>query len=153
MRGLRALVGSIGMLLALGPGATSAQESPNFAGRWVLVSPADSAGQEQTVTQDAAKLTTAHASDGDGHRSVYRLDGAESRNVLGSHGSDIVTLSTASWNGNRLTITNNTTYPDGRKRHTTQVWSLEGKDRLVIEFTESGPSATPRTTTLVYARR
>jgi hypothetical protein len=148
----RALVGSIGVLLTLSLGAT-AQERPNFAGRWVLVSPTDSAGQEQTVTQDTAQLTTSHASEGGGHRTVYRLDGVENRTVLGSHGSDIVTLSTASWNGNRLTIASNSTYPDGRKRHTTHVWSLDGKDRLVIEFTESGSSASPRTTTLVYARR
>ena len=153
MRSGRALAGSIGMLLALGLGTTSAQERPNFAGRWVLVSPIDSAGQEQTVTQDTAQLTTAHAAEGDDHRTVYRLDGAENRTVLRSHGSDIVTLSTASWNGNRLTIVSNSTYPDGRKRHTTHVWSLDGKDRLVIEFTESASSASPRTTTLVYARR
>jgi hypothetical protein len=109
MRFCQALVGSVGILLAMA--VTSAQEKPNFAGQWVLVSPAEGEGQEQTVTQDATTLTTAHASEGHGHRWVYKLDGTESRNVLVSHGNAVVTLSKASWDGNRLRIASDTTYP------------------------------------------
>jgi hypothetical protein len=151
MRGRQALVGSVGILLALA--VASAQEKPDFAGRWVLMSPAEGAGQEHTVTQDAATLTTAHASTGHGHRMVYKLDGTESRNVLVSHGSDIVTLSKASWNGNQLTIMSDTTYSDGRKRYVKEVWSFGGDGRLVVEFNETGLEASPKTTTLVYTRR
>ena len=151
MRGSQALVGSVGILLALA--VISAQEKPDFAGRWVLVSPGEGAGQEHIVTQDAATLTTAHGSEGHGHRMVYKLDGTESRNVLVSHGSDSVTLSKASWNGNQLTITSDTTYPDGRKRHAKEVWSFGGDGRLVVELTETGLGASPKTTKLVYTRR
>jgi hypothetical protein len=105
-----ATVGSIGLLVVVGLAALSAQEKPNFTGRWVLVTPAESAGQERS-------------------------------------------LSKASWNGNQLTIDSDTTYPDGRRRRTTAVWSLDDEGRLVIDFTESGPiSASPKTTKLVYAR-
>ena len=151
MRGRHALAGSVVLLLAFV--ATRAQEKPNFTGQWVLVSPAEAAGQEQTVTHDAATLTTGHASTGDGHRAVYKLDGTESRNVVVSHGSDIVTLSKASWTGNQLTMTSDTTYPDGRKRQAKQVWSLDGEGRLVIDFTESWLGEAPKTMRLVYRRR
>lgn len=142
---------AVAILLAVA--VTSAQEKPNFAGRWVVASPAPDAGQEETVTQTAATLTTAHASEGHGHRSVYRLDGTESRNALVSHGEEIVTLSKASWSGNQLTITSDTTYPDGRKRQTMAVWSLDAEGRRVVDFTESGMTPTPTTSKRVYTRR
>jgi hypothetical protein len=148
---IRLLAIAAGTLLALA--LPSAQEKPNFAGRWVVTSPAGDAGQEQTVTQTAATLTTGHASEGHGHRAVYKLDGTESRNALVSHGQEIVTLSRASWTGDRLTITGDTTYPDGRKWQTKAVWSLDGEGRLVIDFTESGMTPTPTTTTRVHTRR
>jgi hypothetical protein len=132
---------------------TSAQEKPNFAGRWVVVSPAAEAGQEQTVTHTAATLATGHASEGHGHRAVYRLDGTENRNVVTSHGEDIVTLSKAAWSGNQLTITSDTTYPDGRTWHTTQAWSLDESGRLIIDFSESGLTPAPATSRRVFTRR
>ena len=113
---------------------TSAQEKPNFSGRWVVASPAPDAGQEQTITQTAATLTTGHASEGHGHRIVYKLDGTENRNALVSHGEEIVTLSKAAWSGNQLKITTDTTYPDARKRRTAQTWSLDGEGRLIVEI-------------------
>jgi hypothetical protein len=151
MRG-HALVAAAGLLAALTV-THAQQEKPNFSGRWVLVSPAGSAGQEQVVTQDATTLTTAHASSGHGHRSVYKLDGTESRNGIVSHGSEISTLSKASWNASQLTIESDTVYPDGRKRRATTVWSLDGDGRLVLELTESGPNGPPSTTKLIYVRR
>ncbi len=151
MRRLSVLVGSMGLLVGLA--GVSAQEKPNFAGRWVLVSPPESAGQEQVVTQDAATLTTAHASSGHGHRSVYALDGSESRNALTSHGHEIVTVSKTTWNRERLTIESETTYPDGRKLQATDVWSLDAEGRLLIERTERGLTPSPSTMKLVYGKR
>jgi hypothetical protein len=148
---LAAVVGSVGLLVGLG--GLAAQEKPSFAGRWVLVSPAESAGQEQIVTQDGTTLTAEHAAEGHGHKSVYRLDGTESRNVLASHGSEIVTLSKASWTSDRLTIESHTTYPDGRKLHATAVWSLDAEGRLLIELTERGMRPSPTSTKLLYAKR
>jgi hypothetical protein len=149
MRSRRALI--VAVVLVLAVTVTSAQEKPNFAGRWVVTSPATDAGLEHTVTQTAATLTTGHPSSGHGHRAVYKLDGTESRNVLVSHEEEIVTLSKASWSGNHLTITADTTYPDGRKWQTRQVWSLDGEGRLVIEFTGTGMAEV--STRRVHTRR
>lgn len=77
--------------------AISSQQKPNFSGRWVVVGPPDAAGEEQTVKQDVKTLSTEHASEGPGHKTTYKLDGTESRNVIASHGSDIVTMSKAVW--------------------------------------------------------
>lgn len=151
MKSRQAIIAAFALCLA--GTVASAQEKPNFSGRWVVASPAPDAGQEQTVTQTAATLTTGHASEGNGHRMVYKLDGTENRNALVSHGAEIVSLSKAAWSGNQLTITTGTTYPDGRKRHTAQTWSLDGEGRLVVDFTESWPPAAPVTTRRVYTRR
>ncbi len=131
----------------------SAQQKPDFSGRWAIVSPSDHAGLEQVVKHDATTLSTSHESEGGGHASIYKLDGSESRNVIVSHGSDLVTLSKASWTGNKLTITSTTTYSDGRKLDQRQVWSLDSDGRLVIEVTESMQGRPPTTITMVHKKR
>lgn len=82
------------------PGASGAavvltaapQEKPNFSGRWILISPEEGAGSEQVVQHEGNTLTTGHgASGGSHHGASYRLDGSENRNVIPSHGSEIVT--------------------------------------------------------------
>ncbi len=139
--------------ITLGVVAIAAQQKPNFSGRWVTVSPTEAAGQEQVVTHDAATLTTGHASEGGGHGAVYKLDGTESRNVLTSHGEPIVTRSKAAWSGAQLTITSNTTYPDGRTRESKEVWSLDAEGRLVIEVNLTVSGQQPMTIKMVSVKK
>ena len=129
-----------------------AQPKPDFSGRWVLVSPAQGAGHEQVVKQTAATLSVGHEAKSGGHEAVYKLDGTESRNVLKSHGSEIVTMSKAEWEGERLVISSTTTYPAGRRLDQRQFWSMDSDKRLVIEVTEvvDGISQTRKT---IYERR
>ena len=133
--------------------AASAQQRPNFSGRWVAVSPAEAAGQEQVIEHDATSLAVSHASTGAGHRAVYKLDGTESRNVLTTHGEDIVTMARAAWKDNQLTITSSTSYPDGRRLEKTQAWSLDGDGRLVIDMTDTMQGQPPARVKLVYTKR
>ena len=145
---------AIGLVLALVIQAAPAQQRPDFSGRWVGVSPAENAGNEEFITQDASTLRTGHASSGGGHSFSYKLDGTETRNVLVSHGEDIVTLSKAVWNGQQLVITEATTYPDGRKSQKRSVWSLDAQGQLVIELTMTPPGQTTETKmTLVYRKK
>ena len=98
-----------------------AQSRPDFTGTWVVVSPADAAGQEETLAQEARTLAMGHASEGGHHRRTYRLDGTETKWVLQSHGEDVVTTSRAVWEGTTLVITAVTQYPGDRildARHT-----------------------------------
>ena len=120
-----------------------AQQKPNFSGRWVVVSPEKGAGSEQVVKHDDKTLSTEHASEGGGHRMIYQLDGVERRSAMPSHGAEIVILSRAMWDGDRIVITSQASYPNGMKTQSKEVWSLDAQDRLVIDFTESGPGGTP----------
>jgi hypothetical protein len=133
--------------------ATPARQHPNFSGRWVQESPKDGAGQEQVVKHDATSLSTEHASEGGGHRAVYKLDGTSNRNAITSHGNEIVTISQASWKGDRLTIDETTTYPDGRRRLATQVWSLDAAGKLVIEFKETIDGKSTADVKIVFVKR
>jgi hypothetical protein len=120
--------------------AQKPQPTPNFSGRWVIVSPEKGAGQEQIVTQDARTLTTEHPSEGGSHKMTYQLDGVEHRNAIPSHGAEIVMMSTAAWDGDRIVISTRTAYPNGMKTSLKEVWSLDAQGRLVIDSTESGPT-------------
>ena len=132
----------------------TAQQKPDFSGRWVAIAPADAAGSEQRVTHDADAntLTLEHDSEGHGHKLVHKLDGTESRNTLSSHGSEIVIRSRAQWAGNQVTITSVATYPDGKRRETKEIWSLDSGGQLVIDFTETADGRTT-TTKAVHRKR
>jgi hypothetical protein len=133
--------------------ATSAQSKPDFSGTWVGVSPAEFAGQETQVRHTATTLSTGHAAEGGDHGATYKLDGSESRNQTPSHGEQIVTISKAVWDGNKIVITEASTYPDGRKSDSKSVWSIDGEGRLVIEHTRTIAGQTPFAVTLVHKKK
>jgi hypothetical protein len=140
-------------VVALAGAVAGAQSKPDFSGTWIIVTPAEAAGQEQQVQQTATTLTTGHASEGGGHAMTYKLDGTETRNVLTSHGEDIVSLSKAAWDGNKLVITTVTTYPDGRKLDAKQIWSLNAEGALVVEHTQAMAELKPTRLTVVHRKR
>jgi hypothetical protein len=143
-----------GALFLLGLSAqASAQAKPDFSGTWVLVSPVEQAGQEHTITQDATTFTRSHASEGPGHTSTYKLDGSETRLTLTSHGKEIVTLARASWDGDRLVVAEDVTYPDGRTLAKKSTWALDGQGQLILEFTERFEGKPEMTTRVVYRKK
>jgi hypothetical protein len=133
--------------------AAGAQQKPSFSGRWVIVSPPKGAGQEQVVTHDAKTLISEHLSERGSRKTSYQLDGVEHRNALPSNGEDIVMMSTAAWDGDRIVISTRTTYPNGMKTQSKEVWSLDAQGRLVIDYTESGPTGPGPAMKVVYARK
>jgi len=131
-----------------------AQPKPNFSGRWVITSPADSAGQEQIVTQDAKTLTVEHASEGGGHKMSYQLDGVERRMAIpGRAGAEITMLAKASWDGNTIVVLTNTSYPNGMKTPSKDVWSIDAKGQLVIDTTESGNGAQAPAVKMIHVKK
>ena len=66
------------------------------------------------------RLTYGHASSGGGHKFVYKLDGSENHSTL----MNIRSVARVSVDGDKLTISRVDTYPDGRVRENTQVWSI-----------------------------
>lgn len=151
MRNCAVVVSVVGVL-ALGA-AVGAQDRPNFTGVWVQVSPTEGAGTAQHIKHEGDRLSTAHDSNGGGHASTYRLDGVESRNVVTSHGTDIVSKTVAAWEGQQLVMTSATEYPDGRRTNDKQVWSLDSTGQLVIVMTRTMTGLEPMSIKLVFAKK
>ena len=126
-----------------------AQTKPNFSGTWVSVEPKDMAGEEQKVTHTADELILEHASEGGGHRIVHKLDGKAHDSSLG----DIKSVSRAEWQGAKLVLVENATYPDGRKIETRSTWSLGSDGRLTVEGTRTGPDGKPETVKIVSTKK
>ncbi len=132
--------GRIVVVALLLSAAASAQQKPNFSGRWAIVSPAAGVGQEQIVTQDDKTLSVEQVSATGGRKMIYQLDGLERRQVISSRGTDITVMSKAVWDGDRIVITTNTVYPNGMKTQGKDVWSFDAQGRLVIDSSETGPT-------------
>ena len=116
----------------------SAQQKPNFSGTWVGVSPAEVAGNQQTITQTPTSLTLRHGAEGDDHVILYKLDGSVSQHAIASHGAQILSTARAAWEGDRLVIDEATTYPDGRKVRRKLTLALDKDGQLVQGLTMTG---------------
>ncbi len=91
-----------------------AQTTPNFAGSWTFVADPnmpngpgfDGLGTSATIVQDEKTLTVTRTTDFGEIKSVYNLDGSDSKNTIsGPDGSGFDLLSKAAWDGGRLDIT------------------------------------------------
>jgi hypothetical protein len=127
-----------------------AQAKPDFSGTWApdqAAAPAGTGGGggqgggggrgmgggPMVVKQDASTLTITRTMGENSVVQTYKLDGTESENKMaGRGGAEMVTKSTAKWDGSKLTIATKSTGPDGAERVQNQTWSLEGGN-LVIE--------------------
>ena len=133
--------------------AAFAQQRPNFAGKWIVVSPAEAGGGgPQTITHTETKLAMIHGAEGADHHLEFVLDGKEHRNVMPSHGSEIVTLYTATWKGEQLTIASKSTYPNGNVLDQIMVLSLDTKGQLIVDLTETF-TGRPKTTTQIVHKK
>jgi len=133
--------------------AASAQKKPSFSGTWTAVSPAKAAGQEQIVKHDDKSLSTEPVSKTSGHKMAYQLDGVERRMAVSAGNTDITMLATAAWEGDRVVITTNTSYPNGMKTRSKETWSLDAEGRLVIDFTESARNVPGPSIKIIYVRK
>ena len=123
-------------------------QKPDFSGTWTLDPEASGMpaggggggggrgggglGQGATVKQAADTLTVERTFGDNKITSTYKLDGTESKNMMmGRGGEQMEMVSTAKWDGNKLTITTKT-----GQGESTQVWSLAG-NVLTIEVTNA----------------
>jgi hypothetical protein len=136
--------------LALCASMALAQNRPDFSGTWEPIGSAGgNSGLVQTVTHKDGTLTLAHASEGGGHRFVYKTDGSENHSTL----MDAKSVATVTVKGDALTMVRVSTYPDGRIRENTQVWSLNAEGHLVIESKDGLRGETPAVRKTVYKKR
>jgi hypothetical protein len=122
-------------------------QKPDFSGTWApdpAAAPAPPAGGgggqrgggggPMTVKQTATELTVERTMGENKMTSTYKLDGTESENKMMGRGggAEVVTKSTAKWDGSKLVISTTRPGQDGAPVTQTQTWSLEGGN-LVIE--------------------
>jgi hypothetical protein len=135
-------------------GLAFAQGKPNFSGKWTPEQAA--AGAEQgrgrgmgggpmTVTQNDKTLTVERTTQQGTSKTVYNLDGTESKNEMSRGGQTMVQTSTAKWDGAKLVISTKFEGPNGPMEQV-QTWSLGADGKLQIERPGRGGGA-PTTTT------
>jgi hypothetical protein len=120
-------------------------QAADFAGRWVLESAEPERegydqfwlGMEMTVTQDATSLVIRRLNPLPERTATFVFGGAESQNAYDVAGKREVKDSRATWNGDLLLISTDTTTEDGRRWLSNILrWSLEADDALVVGDTE-----------------
>ena len=139
-----------------------AQGKPNFQGVWTPQAPAAGAappaggggggrggGGPMTVTQTATQLTIERTMGQNTLKTVYNLDGTESKNERPGRGGGEPTVqtSTTKWDGAKLVITTKFEGPNGPVEQV-QTWSLTAEGNLVTE--QPGQGGNVRTT--VYSK-
>jgi hypothetical protein len=114
----------LAMMVVLFAVCASAQQRPDFSGRWQLApdpsAPTGGAravppmgagwGSDISIAQDATTLTIEFATYGRGDmqpptKLVYRLDGSQTTNTTNVGRGPQDQVSTAAWDGNKLTLT------------------------------------------------
>jgi hypothetical protein len=138
-------------MLAVATVASGMAQKPDFSGTWTLdpaSAPAAGGGAGRggeggalgngpaTVKQTADALTIEHTMGGPEVTLTYKLDGTESRNtMIGRGGQSADSVSTARWDGPKLTIVTKQEM-DGQLTESTQVWTVEGST-LTVETTNA----------------
>jgi hypothetical protein len=159
--------------LFLGVSDLAAQAKANFAGTWTRVDdPAAAAagagarggrggggmfglGMAATITQDAKTLTVTRTTQAGEVKTVYNLDGTESKNQMAGRGGAAATeaVSKTKWDGNKLVITTSVNF-GGNPIETSMSMSLDATGNLLVESTTPGRQGggTPTTTKTTYKK-
>jgi hypothetical protein len=154
MRKTAVLMSAIALVL----GATNlSAQGKSFAGTWTVVAdPAAPAptgrgggrglGQGGTIAQDAKTLTITRTTQNGEMKSVYNLDGSESKNTLTMGGNSVEQTSKAKWEGDKLVITTTMNF-NGNPSESSMTLSLDAAGQLIVEATGAGRGGGPPTTT------
>ena len=123
-------------------------QKPDFSGTWTLdpaSAPAGGGrgggggalGNGPAIVKQAADALTIERTMGDAKVTLtYKLDGSGSRNMMaGRGGQQVDSLSTAKWDGSKLTILTKQEM-DGQLTESTQVWTVDGST-LTVETTNA----------------
>jgi len=120
--------------------AMSAQSQPNFGGKWTLAEPSAQVGfgagfgMAFTAVQDEKTLTITRDVQGTELKSVYNLDGSDSKNSLNVNGNSIDLVSKAKWDGGKLVIATTANF-GGNTFETSNALSLDASGILTVEST------------------
>jgi hypothetical protein len=109
-------------------------------------------GMAATITQTATQLTIVRTTGAGEVRSIYNLDGSESRNTVQGRNGATEQVSRARFDAGKLVITTTANF-GGTPVETTMALSLNAQGQLVVENTAPGRGGgAPTTTTLNYTK-
>jgi pectate lyase len=146
--------------LVFGATELAAQATPSFAAKWTMVGDPSAApgggrgglGREATIVQDAKTLTITRTTQNGEIKSVYNLDGTDSKNTMTFGGNSIDQISKLKWDGSKLVITTSSSF-NGNAFETTMALSLDADGNLVVDATAPGRGGgAPTTTKLTYKK-
>jgi len=139
-------------------------QAPSFAVAWTMVvdpaAPAPAGGrggrgglgQAATIVQDVKTLTITRTTQNGEVKSVYNLDGTDSKNTMNFGGNPIEQTSKAKWDAGKLVITTSSSF-NGNAFETTMVLSLDASGNLVVDSTSPGRGGgAPTTTKTTYKK-
>ena len=117
-------------------------QKPDFSGTWTPDAAAAPSGGEgrgrggpvgpMTVMMKGDTLTVERTAGENKIVTTYKLDGTASENKMMGRGGEVVTKSTAKWDGDKLVISTERPGQDGAPMTQLQTWSMEAGN-LVIE--------------------
>jgi hypothetical protein len=128
--------------LVVGAANLSAQ-APNFAGTWTLIvdpnAPAMGGGRggppgPMTIVQDSKTLSITRSMGGNDVKTVYNLDGTDSKNMQMGRDGPVEVISHAKWDGSKLVVTT-TRDMGGTSVTVTAAYSLDATGNLTIANT------------------
>jgi len=150
MRRVTAILSTAAFVLAA---AVVFAQAPNFSGKWAPdadKNPAPAAGGggggrgggrggggPMTITQDAKTLTIERDMGGNAVKTVYNLDGSESKNMQQGRNGQTEVVSMAKWDGAKLVITTK-----GANGDQVTTWYMEGGDLVSERAGQNGPQKT-----------
>jgi hypothetical protein len=149
--------------LMVGAANLSAQGT-SFAGTWTPVVDPNAApagggrgmggGGPMTITQDAKTMTISRSFNGTEMKSVYNLDGSDSKNTgMGRGGNPgMETISNAKWDGAKLVISTPRTGQDGTVTTSTATYWMDGGKLMVANTRPGRNGGEPTTTTTTYTK-
>lgn len=137
--------------------AVTAQARPDFSGTWTLDAEKSVMGRmgggrgggmaEVTITIAGPTMTVVRQGMNGPVSIVYKLDGAESKNMQMARGGSAEAVYTSRWDGAKLV----TTIAGGMGTATETRW-LEPDGTMVVETARTGRDGTPMTMKLVYKK-
>lgn len=156
---MKRVLAAAGVCVVVFASLLSAQAKPNFAGKWTLVPDANSQGggmmtaAEMTVAQDDKTVTVTTTGQMGEIKTLYSLDGKETKSPIEFNGNSIDRTTKTAWDGNKLVLTTVANF-NGQGFETKQVWSLNADGSLAVDSTRpdfQGGGA-PVTTKLTYKK-
>ena len=139
-------------------------QAANLAGHWVMVVDPNAPpptgrgggrgglGADATIAQDTKTLTVTRTTQAGEVKTVYNLDGSDSKNTMTMGGNPVEQVSQAKWVGSKLVIHTSMTF-NGNARESTMSLSLDQAGNLVVESTNPGRNGGPPvTTTTTYKK-